>query len=107
MKQLLPVAMRLELKEGVNNCSVINDSYNSDFGSLAVALDFLNQQQQHSKRTLILSDILQSGMQEQQLYTEVAALAQSKGVDRFIGIGEALTRCRASPSSQTERITSW
>lgn len=92
MRQLVPVAMRLELKEGVNNCSVINDSYNSDFGSLAVALDFLNQQQQYPKRTLILSDILQSGLGELQLYAEVGRLVKAKGVDRFIGIGEAVMR---------------
>lgn len=90
--QLSPVAMRLEMKGGLNNCSVINDSYNSDVGSLSVALDFLNAQQQHPKRTLILSDILQSGKKEDELYTEVASLAKSKGVQRFIGIGPALLR---------------
>jgi alanine racemase len=90
MTQLNPVAMRLELKEGVNNCSVINDSYNSDLGSLAVALDFLRQQQQYPKRTVILSDILQSGMEDEKLYEEVSRLVRSKGVDRFIGVGEAL-----------------
>lgn len=92
MPQLVPVAMRLELKEGVNNCSVINDSYNSDLGSLSVALDFLNQQQQYPKRTLILSDILQSGREERALYEEVAQLVRAKGVARFIGVGEALAR---------------
>jgi Alr-MurF fusion protein len=92
MSQLIPVAMRLELKEGVNNCSVINDSYNSDFASLAVALDFLNQQQQHPKRTLILSDILQSGLEERQLYVELARLVKTKGIDQLIGIGEAISR---------------
>lgn len=92
--QLAPVAMRLELKGGLNNCSVINDSYNSDVGSLAVALDFLNQQQQHPKRTLILSDILQSGRDEHELYAEVASYVKTKGVNRFIGIGSALTRQR-------------
>lgn len=91
MKQLTPVAMRLEMKEGVSNCSVINDSYNSDLGSLSVALDFLNQQQQHPKRTLILSDILQSGRNETQLYGEVAALLQAKGIHRLIGIGSAIS----------------
>lgn len=91
-QQLSPVAMRLEMKSGVNNCSVINDSYNSDIGSLSVALDFLNQQQQHQKRTLILSDILQSGRNEEELYAEVASQVKGKGVLRFIGIGPALTR---------------
>lgn len=92
MQQLVPVAMRLELKEGVNNCSVINDSYNSDLGSLSVALDFLNQQQQYPKRTLILSDILQSGKEERELYSEVAQLVKGKGIHRLIGIGESISR---------------
>ena len=61
MLLLRPVEMRLELKQGINNCSVINDSYNADINSLTIALDFLQQQQQHKKRTLVLSDILQSG----------------------------------------------
>ncbi|CAN5900133.1 bifunctional UDP-N-acetylmuramoyl-tripeptide:D-alanyl-D-alanine ligase/alanine racemase [soil metagenome] len=91
MPLLIPVAMRLELKEGVNNCSVINDSYNSDLGSLSVALDFLNQQQQYPKRTLILSDILQSGKEEKELYKEVAQLIKGKGISRLIGIGEAIS----------------
>ncbi len=94
MPQLVPVAMRLELKEGINNCSVINDSYNSDLGSLSVALDFLNQQQQYPKRTLILSDILQSGKDEQQLYSEVAQLIKGKGVSRLIGVGESISKMK-------------
>ncbi len=98
---LTPVAMRLELKAGVNNCSVINDSYNSDIGSLAVALDFLNQQQQHPKRTVILSDILQSGRDEAELYAEVSGLMRAKGISRFIGIGDALLR-QQSQFAETE-----
>ena len=89
---LSPVAMRLEMKEGINNCSIINDSYNSDLGSLTIALDFLNQQKQHAKRTVVLSDILQSGRDESQLYKEVAELLHKKGVTRLIGIGPAISR---------------
>lgn len=92
MMMLSPVAMRLELKEGINNCSVINDSYNSDLGSLSIALDFLEQQKQHPKKTLILSDILQSGKNEEALYKEVAELVERKQVNRLIGIGEAISR---------------
>ncbi|MGZ4049840.1 MAG: bifunctional UDP-N-acetylmuramoyl-tripeptide:D-alanyl-D-alanine ligase/alanine racemase, partial [Bacteroidia bacterium] len=91
MKFLSPVAMRLELKEGINNCSIINDSYNSDLGSLAIALDFLNQQKQHPKKTLILSDILQSGQNYTTLYKEVAELINKKGISRLIGIGEGIS----------------
>ena len=92
MLQLSPVAMRLEMKEGVNNCSIINDSYNSDLGSLAIALNFLNQQKQFTKRTIILSDILQSGKDEGSLYKEVADLLFKKNITRIIGIGEAISR---------------
>lgn len=87
MLLLTPVAMRLELKQGLNNCSVINDTYNSDLQSISIALDFLEQQHQHPKRTLILSDILQTGRTDSELYAEVAALLQQKQVHRIIGIG--------------------
>lgn len=95
MAYLSPVAMRLEMKNGINHCSVINDSYNSDLGSLTIALDFLNQQRQHERRTLIFSDILQSGRSEDALYREVADLLVAKKVSRLIGIGPALQRQQA------------
>lgn len=92
MHLLGKIAMRLELKAGINNCSIINDSYNSDFSSLSIALDFLNQQKQHEKRTVILSDILQSGKDEKNLYSEVAQMIESKGVNNLIGIGKAILK---------------
>lgn len=92
MYTLTPIAMRLELKAGTNNCTIINDSYNSDFNSLSIALDFLNQQNQHREKVVILSDILQSGRNELDLYTEVAELLKTKGVDRLIGIGPSISR---------------
>jgi len=91
-KQLMPVAMRLELKQGINNCTLINDSYNSDLGSLTIALDLLNQQQQHSKLTLIISDILQTGSKENLLYKNISELLSQKKIDKLIGIGEAISR---------------
>jgi len=92
MKLLQPVAMRLELKDGINNCSIINDSYNSDLSSLEIAIDFLLQQKNQTKRTLIISDIFQSGQKEYNLYKEVGRLVSEKQIDRIIGIGEAITR---------------
>jgi alanine racemase len=92
MIELSPVAMRLELKKGINNCTIINDSYNSDIHSLSIALDFLNLQHQHTSKTLILSDILQSGKNETELYLEVEKLIEEKKINRFIGIGPALFR---------------
>lgn len=87
LMHLVPVEMRLELKEGINNCTLVNDSYNSDINSLSIALDFLNQQNQHHKKTLVLSDIFQSGMDIKDLYRKVADILELKGLDRLIGIG--------------------
>jgi alanine racemase len=87
MQELAPIAMRLELKNGINHCSVINDSYSADLNSLTIALDFLAAQQQHTRRTVILSDFLESGREEGVLYATIAqALAWTK-VNRLIGIG--------------------
>ena len=89
---LAPIAMRLELKDAINHCSLINDSYNSDINSLSIALDFLNQQNQHKKKTVILSDILQSGRDKNDLYTEIAALLESKGISKLVGIGRDMNK---------------
>jgi alanine racemase len=90
LEHLNAVSMRLELKTGINDCSIIDDTYNSDIHSLEIALNFLNQQNQHKKKTLVLSDIYQSGLPDDVLYRQVAELIKSKKVDKFIGVGEAL-----------------
>lgn len=86
------VAMRLEVKEGVRDCLIINDSYNSDLNSLSIALDFLNQQAtaKNLSKTLILSDILQTGQTPDELYKTVAELVKNKNVQRIIGIGSEI-----------------
>ncbi len=96
MRGLEPVAMRLEVKEGRNGCTIINDSYNSDIKSLDIALDFMNRRPDHKnrKRTLILSDIYQSGVSAELLYKEVSDLAVERGVEKFIGIGPELSAHR-------------
>ena len=98
MAQLEPVAMRLEVKEGQHGCTLINDSYNSDFNSLDIALDFMNRRPDHKgrRRTLILSDILQSGDTDKDLYNKVAFLCEKRGVEKFIGIGEGLLGQRSA-----------
>ena len=67
LQELTSIAMRLEIKAGINNCTIINDYYNSDVNSLVIALDVMNQQRQHKEKVLLLSDILQSGRNENEL----------------------------------------
>lgn len=92
MQRLQPVAMRLELRRGINDCTLLNDTYNSDLTSLRIALDFLDQQKQHDTRTVILSDMLQVGKPDAELYEEVAEMIGRRGIQRFIGVGPALFR---------------
>jgi alanine racemase len=87
IQHLLPVAMRLELKKGLQNNSIINDSYSADLSSLEIALDFLAQQQQHATRTVVLTDILESGMEEDHLYQKVAQSLVKRNVNRLVGVG--------------------
>ncbi len=95
MSRLEPVAMRLEVKDGKNGCTLINDSYNSDVQSLDIALDFMSRRPETKKqhRTLILSDILQSGESPRSLYSRVAQMAASRGIEKVIGVGEELMAC--------------
>ena len=104
MLLLRPVEMRLELKQGINNCSIINDSYSADINSLTIALDFLHQQQQHPRRTLILSDILQSGKTNAALYEDVAFILKQKNINRFIGIGPEISRQSAAFNDIAETV---
>lgn len=97
---IVRVAMRLELKEAINNCALINDSYNSDMGSLRIAIDYLDSQKQFGKKTLILSDILQSGKEDDVLYKEVGALVQAGGIKKFIGIGKGISSQQDSFSAK-------
>lgn len=95
MATLEPVAMRLEVKDGINGCTLINDTYNSDIHSLDIALDFMSRRPdtQSQKRTLILSDILQSGEASRTLYAKVAEMAEQRGIEKVIGVGEAISSC--------------
>ena len=92
MAGIEPVAMRLEVKQGQHGCTLINDSYNSDINSLDIALDFISRRPDHKgrRRTLILSDILQSGIKKEELYKEVSDLCMKRGVEKFIGVGKDL-----------------
>lgn len=94
MARLEPVAMRLEVKQGVRGCSVINDSYNSDVNSLDIALDFMARrpEQKHRRKVLILSDILQSGQPAGELYAQVAEMVNRRGIDMLVGVGEEISR---------------
>lgn len=100
VQNLYPVQMRLEVKNGINNCSIIDDSYSSDFESLKIALDFLeSQKKKNASKTIILSDIVQSGYSNEDLYTKVAQLIADNKINRVIAIGATIASFAAKFSN--------
>ncbi|MEL6539467.1 MAG: alanine racemase, partial [Bacteroidota bacterium] len=91
LNKLKAVPMRLSLKQGINNCQVIDDTYNNDLAGMQVALDFMLQQKKVLHRVVILSDLLQTGLPAEQLYTQIAQLLKEKQVTHLVGIGDDIT----------------
>ena len=89
------VAMRLEVKDGINDSILINDAYNLDLNSLALALDYLHNVALGRRCTLVLSDIAQSGLSDDELYGRVAGMVARAGIDFLVGIGPKLRRYAA------------
>ncbi len=97
MKRLEPVAMRLEVIQGVRNCTLINDTYNSDAASLDIALDFMARRPeiQNKQKVLILSDMFQTGLPATELYAKVAELLNHRAIDHFIGVGPEISHAHS------------
>jgi alanine racemase len=102
MTRLHAVNMRLELKKGVNHCMIINDSYSADLNSLEIALNFLDRQSGDHKKTVILSDMLQTARSDEQLYRYIIDKCKKHQVSRLIGIGEHISKTlrHAAPVKQ-------
>ncbi|QJX47117.1 bifunctional UDP-N-acetylmuramoyl-tripeptide:D-alanyl-D-alanine ligase/alanine racemase [Hymenobacter taeanensis] len=96
LDRLQPVAMRLEMKQALNDCYVLDDTYNNDLAGLSLALDALARQPRRGRRALILSDVLESGLPAAELYKRVAAQATAHGVERLIGIGPEISQNQAA-----------
>jgi alanine racemase len=97
--------MRLEILQGIQGSIIINDAYNSDIGGLSAALDLVNQQDPGREKVVILSDLLQSGLEDQELYKQISELVDLKKIDHFIGIGSALMKHRICFSKTSRFFT--
>jgi len=92
--ELEPVAMRLEILQGVMDSILVNDVYNADLGGLTQALEVLERQEGKNGKMLILSDLLQTGMEKEELYSEIARQVKLRGIKRFAGVGPDLVQNR-------------
>lgn len=90
MPLLQPVAMRLEVLEGRNGITLINDAYSNDLASLTVALEHLDVVGRGRPRAVVISDIVGSGEDRDALYQRMAALLRRAGADRVLTVGTEL-----------------
>ena len=86
---LKAVEMRLESVEGIRNNLIINDSYNLDLDSLKIAFQFIGEYKK-PKKSLILTDILDSSENPEELYSEVSDLVNDQNFDKVFLIGEEI-----------------
>lgn len=91
LKLLQPVALRLEIKTGINNALIINDYYNSDIDSIKIALNYLLQQNRRQRKIVIVSDLEQSGISANTLYKQLADLFSQNKIDLVVGIGKEIS----------------
>ncbi|MDW3212083.1 MAG: bifunctional UDP-N-acetylmuramoyl-tripeptide:D-alanyl-D-alanine ligase/alanine racemase [Reichenbachiella sp.] len=92
LNRLSSIKMRLEMKQAINRSYVIDDTYNNDLYGLEVALDFLARQNQRSKKTVILSDLYQTGLSSDALYQRVSELLQKHNIQKFVGVGKEINQ---------------
>lgn len=80
---------RLNVVEGVNDCTLITDHYASDYQSLLSALDFMSRRRTPGTRaTVILPDMEASAPGDNAaIYENAARLLARHSIDRVIGIG--------------------
>ncbi|WP_302300157.1 bifunctional UDP-N-acetylmuramoyl-tripeptide:D-alanyl-D-alanine ligase/alanine racemase [Butyricimonas virosa] len=94
VQQLSAIAMRMEIKDGINNCTLVNDYYNSDPSSFQLALNILVTQDASKERVVILSDFMDTGKSGDDLYPSIAETLRQANISLFIGIGKHLSEHR-------------
>ena len=94
VQQLSAIAMRMEIKDGINNCTLVNDYYNSDPSSFQLALNILATQDASKERVVILSDFMDTGKADDDLYPSIAETLRQANISLFIGIGKHLSEHR-------------
>ncbi|NNM61186.1 MAG: UDP-N-acetylmuramoyl-tripeptide--D-alanyl-D-alanine ligase [Steroidobacteraceae bacterium] len=80
-----PVAGRLQLKAGVRDSFIIDDSYNANPSSVRAGLDVLGALA--GEKWLVLGEMAELGASAQASHVEIGSYARARGVARLFGFG--------------------
>ncbi len=86
LETMQSVKGRLQLCKGINDSTIINDTYNANPTSLNAALMVL--QQSNAPRLLVLGDMNELGSQSVEFHQQAGKQAREFGVESLLTIGE-------------------
>lgn len=92
---IIPLEMRLELKDGINNCLIINDSYSLDVKSFQIAVGELVRQRRYEEKTVIVSDFAEIDSEERDVYAKVANIVNNNCIGQAVLIGENIVKYKS------------
>ena len=99
LRHISPIATRINVSDGVNDCLLAYDAFTADLESMDSALDFMHRRvvsaSDHRTPTLVLSDLhITPDSNPHDTYKRVSELLRLAGVRKFIGVGPQLCACR-------------
>lgn len=86
LNEINPIANRLEIKEGIYNSLLINDTYSSDLASMQMAMEYQDLHHADKGKILIFSDFDQQ-LDKEKIFLQLNELLIEKKIETAIGIG--------------------
>ncbi|MFP4038938.1 MAG: UDP-N-acetylmuramoyl-tripeptide--D-alanyl-D-alanine ligase [Desulfosudaceae bacterium] len=83
-----PVAGRLVVTETAAGFTIVDDTYNANPDSAAVAIDELVAAYGGGRRILVFGDMLELGEHAREMHREIGHLAAARGIDKIFAAGE-------------------
>ena len=109
LESVRPVCGRLSLASGINQCKVLDDTYNASPSSFKAAIDVLKSFS--GEKVLVAGDMRELGMKSEEFHRQIGEYAANSGIGRLYAIGEksrhmvrAFGSCAKHFSSRTELI---
>ena len=81
------VNSRMQIIEGVQACTIIDDTYNANPGAVKAALQAVSDMPVSGKRILVLGDMAELGEKASEFHREAGELAAKLGFDQLFVVG--------------------
>jgi len=86
LESVKPVCGRLSLANGINQCKVLDDTYNASPSSFKAAIDVLTSFS--GEKVLVAGDMKELGMKSEEFHEQIGEYAANSGIGKLYAIGE-------------------